>query len=238
MITVRNDKMIKRYRRIGTITMIVSLVVLVGSMIFTLRNQSSQLGFTISLVGLALGFILSQISFYLGNRFGRSPRPDELLSQALKGLGSQYRLYHYTTPVSHLLVGPAGVWILLPYHQRGKITYAHNRWHQKGGNWYLRIFAQDSIGRPEVDIAAETDRLKRFLFKHLKMDEATLPPIQTVLVFTNPKVQIEIAATETPPCETIYIKDLKETIRKAAKSKRGSQEKIVQIQDLFGGEGD
>lgn len=231
MNTIRNDKMIKRYGRIGQVTMILSLVILVGGMIFSLRSQN-QLGFTISLVALAIGFIMSQISFFLGNRFGRSPRPDEIISQALKGLDGKYCLYHYTTPVTHLLVGPAGVWLFLTYHQGGKITYSGGRWRQKGGNWYLKIFAQDNIGRPDLDLISEKDRLLKFMRKHL--DETVIPPIQAALVFTNPKAVIEISGDETPPAETLYTKDLKEMIRKAAKVKQLAPEKVRQIQELFG----
>ena len=139
---VSNNKLVRRNKRIGNFTTIGSLVVLGLGLYVSFTAQSSE-GFTWSMVCLILGFLMSQVGIYFGNRWGRSPRPDELISNALKGLDDKYILYHYITAVSHLLVGPAGVWILLPYQQQGVITYDENkkRLNQKGGNWYLKLFA-------------------------------------------------------------------------------------------------
>ena len=70
-----------------------------------------------------LGFLALADRHLFQQPLGTPPTPDELIDQALKGLDKKYTLYHYSIPVSHLLVGPAGVWILLPYYQRGTITY-------------------------------------------------------------------------------------------------------------------
>ncbi len=91
---------------------------------------------------------------YYGNRWGRSPRPDELIDKGLKGLGREYTIYHYVTAASHLLVGPAGVWTLMPYYQSGKIVYEKKRWKSRGGGFiqsYLRLFGQENMGRPEIE---------------------------------------------------------------------------------------
>ena len=161
---VRNDKTIKRNSRIAQFTMLGGLVVLAAGMFISFRYPEQ---FALSLGALMVGFLLSQVGIYFSNRWGRRPRPDELMDQALKGLDNKYTLYHYCTPVSHLLVGPSGVWILLPYYQRGKITYYNGRWRQKGGNAYLKIFAQESLGRPEMEMAGEMDSLKAYFKKIL-----------------------------------------------------------------------
>ena len=139
---------------------------------------------------------------YMGNRWGRSPRPDEKFDAGLKGLHSDFNIYHYTSPVSHLLVGPSGVWILLPYHQRGKAEYVKNRWKMSGGGFmqtYMRIFGQESIGRPEIDAENEVQVLKKFLAKN--MDEASIPEIKPILVFTSDEVEIE--AGDSPMIPTL-----------------------------------
>ena len=177
------------------------------------------------------GFLLSQVGIYFSNRWGRRPRPDELIDQALKGLDSKYSLYHFSTPVSHLLVGPAGVWILLPYYQRGKITFENGRWKQKGGNAYLKIFAQESLGRPEMEVTGEIDSLKAYFSKILP--EETMPEINAALVFTNPRAEIDIPEGEMPPAETIQIGKLKELVRKTSKSQGLSMEKVKVIQDAI-----
>ncbi|HAV76072.1 MAG TPA: hypothetical protein DCX53_01825, partial [Anaerolineae bacterium] len=60
---------------------------------------------------------------------------DEKLDAGLKGLQNEFVIYHYKAPASHLLIGPAGVWVLLPFHQRGQVTYKKNRWRNSGGGF-------------------------------------------------------------------------------------------------------
>lgn len=211
---IRNDKLIRRNARIGGIATVVGLALLLGGVIFTFSlKDSTQVGWSWLL--LIAGFIASQLGVYFGGRFGRSPRPDELLDRALKGLDERYSVFHYTTATSHLLVGPAGVWIFLPRHQGGKIAYAKGRWRQsKAGcvQAYLRFFAQEGIGRPDLDIQVEVQSLlKLFQKKHPGIEA---PPIQTALVFTNEKVELEV---DEAPVPSIPAKELKEFIRKKAK---------------------
>src|SRR3972149_1837136 len=104
---ITNERLVRRNARVGQITSLVGLLVLAGGMYISFTQP--QL-FGLSLAALLVGFALSQIGIYFGNRWSRRPRPDETLSQALKGLDDRYHLYHYETPASHLLVGPAGVW--------------------------------------------------------------------------------------------------------------------------------
>lgn len=226
---IRNDKLIKRNSRIAQITVISGLAVLAAGMFISFRYQEQV---TLSMGALLIGFLLSQIGIYFSNRWGRRPRPDELLDASLKGLDGKYTLYHYTAPVSHLLLGPAGMWLLLPYHQRGKITFSKGRWRQSGGNVYLKIFAQEGLGRPEIDVMNELQRLQGYLAKNLPGEE--LPDPKAALVFTNARTVIDIPDDVQAPAETVTLGKLKETIRKQGKSKGLSPEKLKLLQDHFG----
>jgi hypothetical protein len=224
----RNEKLIKRNSRIAQITMIGGLMVLAAGMFVSFKYPTQV---TLSMSALLLGFILSQVGIFYANRWGRHPRPDELLDQALKGMDKKFNLYHYTTPARHVLVGPAGLWILLPYYQRGTITYSKGRWLQKGGNLYLKIFAQEGIGRPDADANAEMSALQRYLEKRLS--EENIPPINVALVFTNARVTIDIPEDETPPAQAVLLKDLKEMIRKGGKAKGLTMEKVKLVEDAL-----
>lgn len=225
-----NERLIKRNARIGQITSITGLAVLAGGMILSFTRPEM---FTISLVALLVGFGLSQIGIYFGNRWGRSPRPDELLNEALKGLDGRYSIYHYTTPTSHLLVGPAGVWVLMPRHQAGTITYDENkkRWRQKGGNLYLKIFAQESLGRPELEIGTEINAVTSFLEE--RVGENKLPEVSAVLVMTNEKCVVD---ADNAPAPTLEDKKLKDFVRKTAKGKPISLDLVREIQASLGGD--
>ena len=177
---------------------------------------------------------MSQVGIYYCNRYGRSPRVDELLNQSLKGLNRDYALYHYLTPASHLLVGPAGIWILLPRSQGGTITYQNGRWRQKGGGvWSLfrRFFAQEGLGRPDLEINGEISAVERFLVNKLESDE--MPPIHAALIFTNQTTELMIDDAHIP---TLPSRKLKEFIRKSAKDQRLSTEKAEAIQQFLEGE--
>ena len=211
---IKNEKLIKRNGMIGNVTSIAALVVLGVGMYISLKRTDL---FVYALLALLLGFTLTQIGMYMGNRYGRSPRPDEKLDTGLKGLPGDYTMYHYTTPASHLLVGPAGLWILMPYHQRGKVTYKKNRWQMSGGGFlqsYMRVFGQENLGRPDIEIDNEVSKTQRFFAK--QMEESDIPEIRPLIVFTNDEVEIDAESAAIP---AMKLKQVKDFIRQRAKEK-------------------
>jgi hypothetical protein len=225
---VINESLVKRYARIGQISSIAGLAVLAGGMFVNFRYPE-LIGLTLG--ALLLGFILSQLGIFYANRWGRRPRPDELITAALKGLDGHYTLYHYTTPTAHLLVGPAGVWVLVPRTQGGLIVYEKGRFRQKGGGFvrmYMNLFAQEGIGRPELDVQTEVEAVRKYLAERLA--EENMPAIQPVLVFTNDRADLQL---DEAPILSLAHKKLKEHIRKTAKSKPLSMPKVKAIQDAL-----
>ena len=229
MKVVIDEKLIKRNAKIGQVLTIVSLATLGAGMFITFRNPE-LLG--VSVGALLVGFLLSQVGIHFTNRWGRSPRPDEQISLALKGLDKRYALYHYQTPASHVLVGPAGVWVLIPKHQRGTITYRKNRWKQSGGGIiqnYLKIFAQEGIGRPDLEIESDIEGVEKYLGKRLP-EGTEIPEIQAALIFSNPEADIQ---ADDAPVPTLPAKKLKDMIRKTAKGKSVSPEIVKLIQNTI-----
>jgi hypothetical protein len=228
MKSIKNEKLIKRNATIGNWTSLSALVVLgLGMYISFTRSEL----FVYSLIALVLGFTLTQVGMYMGSRFGRSPRPDEKLDAGFKGLQNEFVMYHYTTPVSHLLVGPAGLWIVMPYNQRGQIEFKKNRWRISGGGFlqsYMRIFGQEGIGRPDYEIENETRAIKKYLVKH--MDESEIPEINALMVFTNENVEVDAGDSPVP---ALKLKQVKEFIRQKAKEKKVPVETINQLKSVL-----
>jgi hypothetical protein len=225
---IKNEKLIKRNAKIGSGITLAALVVLGTGMYISFRRQEL---FVYSLIALLVGFTLTQIGMYMGNRFGRSPRPDEKLDSGLKGLQNEFVMYHYTTPVSHLLVGPAGVWVVRPYHQRGQVRFEKNRWRLSGGGFlqsYMRIFGQEGLGRPEVEIDGEINSLQKYLSK--KMDESEIPEINALMVFTDENVEID---GKDSPVPAMKLKQVKDFMRQRAKEKKFSAERLNQLKAAF-----
>jgi hypothetical protein len=210
---VTNEKLIKRNAKIGQYTSIAALVILGIGLYISFKMPDK---FAYSLGALLVGFFLSQFGIYFGNRWGRSPRPDEIITKNLKGLGREYTIYHYVTPASHLLVSPAGVWVIMAYYLAGTITYDKKRWRVKGGGFaqsYLRAFGQDNIGRPDLDTTNEIEAVKRYLVRILP-EGTQIPEIRAALLFVNPKAVLK---TEDAPIPALTPKDLKEFLKARAK---------------------
>ena len=211
---IKNEKLIKRNALIGQYTSFAALAVLGVGMYISFKRSDL---FVYSVAALLLGFTMTQVGMFFSNRWGRRPRPDEQLDAALKGLPGDTSLYHYVTPVPHLLVSPAGVWILQTYHQRGNVTYSKDRWRLAGGGFmqaYMSLFGQEGIGRPELDIANEVGSLKKYLAR--LMDENEIPEIQAALVFTSDQAEI---SAEGAPSPALKPKQLKDFFRQKAKER-------------------
>ncbi len=225
---IKNEKKIKRNATIGSWTSMSALVVLGVGMYVSLKRTDL---FVYALGALLVGFTLTQIGMYMGNRYGRSPRPDEKLDAALKGLPGDYTIYHYMTPASHLLVGPSGVWLLMPYHQRGQVPYKKKRWQMSGGGFlqsYMRIFGQESLGRPDVEIDSEINLLNRHFSKY--MADSQLPEIKPLIIFTNDETEINV---EDAPVPAIKLKQMKDFIRQKGKGNALSSMRLEEIKSTF-----
>ena len=229
MKVITNEKLIKRNGRLGQLATISGLVVLVGGMFVSFRYPTYSI---IAWVALLLGFGLSQIGLYFGNRWGRHPRPDEQIDTGLKGLNDQFSIYHFAGPVDHLLVGPSGLWVIIPYYQKGNIVFENGRWKQRGGGFmqkYLRIFAQESIGRPDLEAPAALESLTRFFKK--TVPDKSIPEARAVLVFTNDSASLDV---DDAPILSLPLKKLKESIRKTPKEYALSPLLIQEINELLG----
>jgi hypothetical protein len=167
---------------------------------------------------LLLGFLLSQVGTHFSSKWGRNPPPDEIIDKSLKGLGRDYSIYHFVTPVAHLLVGPAGIWTISPYYQTGSVIYDKKRWRARGGGFiqgYLRLFGQDSIGRPDLESDAEVESAKKYLGRVLPAG-TEVPNVRAALLFVNPKVELQV---NDAPLPAMTPKDLKEFLRDESKSR-------------------
>ncbi len=225
---IKNEKLIKRNAQIGSWTSLAALVVLGGGMYLSFTRPEL---FIYSLIALLLGFTLTQVGMYMGNKFGRSPRPDEKLDAGLKGLQNEFVMYHYTTPVSHLLVGPAGVWVVMPYHQRGQVEFQKESLAHEGRRFSARLYAHLRAGRlwdVRTSRSKRDQSLKKYLLKH--MDESEIPEINALMVFTNDDVEIN---AEGSPVPALKLKQLKDFVRQKAKEKKLPAETLNKLKTVL-----
>lgn len=227
---VRNDKLIKRNKTIGNVASIAGIAILVAGLVLSFNPNPTKT--LISFIALIVGFIVAQLSTYFVTRFAREPRYDEVIADNLSKLSNDYTFYVYSSPIAMLLVGPAGIWIPVPTAASGEISY-DKRWRQRGGSFMLKLFGQENIGRPAMDIESNEKEIRKYLGKD--MPEEQIPPIKGILVTMNPNTVIGDVADA--PDMIVEAEALRRTIRKYdRKVEDGStDETVAKINKILGG---
>lgn len=208
-----NEKLIKRNKIITQVSLYAAIALIVIGLFISFSNPD-QAKILLSYLVLLPAYILMQINVHMANKWGRNPRVDQIISNSLKGLDNRYSLFHYTTPVSHLLVGPAGIWIIKPYHQHGIITYDEKKkkYLQKGGgNFLTKLFAMDTLSDVERETQRQNSTLQKY-FEKIGLKDYPKPLIANV--FFHPEVKIQ---AKNAPETTIDIDKLKDLIRQTVK---------------------
>jgi len=223
----RNQTKIERNKKISQAVLFLSLAILLIGFVWSITNPDSM-QITLSYFLIAVAYILVQISLYMANKWGRSPRPDEIIENSLKGLNDQFTLYNYVTPVPHLLVGPAGIWIIKPYHHSGEITYNPDKkqFEQHGGpNFLAKWFAQESLPNIIEDSKSQLKKLDKYLQEQKITENIKL---SVVNVFFSDKADVKV---KNAPEITIHSNKLKDTIRQQAKSINIPADILVRIRE-------
>lgn len=220
-----NEAKLKKNKNISKYTTIAAFVILIGGAIAAFSPKYVMVSF----LALIVGFIVSQISISFTSKWGREPSNNNIFNVKLKGLSDNYSIYHYMDPVDHLLVGTGGTFILMPYFQGGEIGFDEKkgRWTQKKANFFMKLFGQESLGRPDVECDSALAGVRDyFISKEIDFPEDMIHPI---LVFINP--QAKILEGQNFKYDTIPLGKLKETIRNYAKDQRLTPEFIDEVTD-------
>ena len=185
-----NEKLIKRNKTITQISLY-SAIALIAIGLFMSFSNPDKAKVLLSYLVLLPAYVLMQINVFMSNKWGRNPRIDQIISNSLKGLDNRYSLYHYTTPISHLLVGPAGIWIIKPYHQHGIISYDEKKkkYIQKGGgNFLTKLFAMDTLSDIERETQRQISTFNKY-FEKIGLKEYPKPLIANVFFHPEAKIQ-------------------------------------------------
>ena len=220
-----NNNLIERNKKISQIMLYASLALLILGFIWTIRNPEPANTF-IGYVILVPAYLLVQMSIFMANRWGKSPRPDEIVLQSMKGLDDKYTLFNYTTGVPHLLVGPIGIWIINPYRQKGIISYNSEKklYVQKSGpNFITKYFAQEGL----PNITREVSSLKNDLNKYLVKNSIQID-IEPVVVNLFYSTEVTLHTNDAPEI-CIRNNKLKVLIRNQVKKTKFLEEKVEKL---------
>ena len=216
-----DDKKYKRMALLGRVSLFGSLAILMGGLLLTLFGQ--QIGllnpqnttlFMVVYIGiLLLGFAVSRLGFYFGNRYLSPTRPDAVLREGLKGLDRKYTLLIFQGPTNYMLVEPGGITVFVVRNQEGPVAYQGGKW-KRGENLFKFWFGRDEpLGDPSADLTTEMGKVNKALTE--KMPNLKVP-LRGAVVFSSPKVVLD---AEPSPIAVLRIEDVKDFIRGAGKLK-------------------
>jgi hypothetical protein len=209
--------MIRRNSTIGTVATVAGIALMVGAIALALTRQEL---FNLTLMVSFGGLILSQIGNTQRSRWGKHPRMDEMLDEALKGLDERYALFHYMLAANHALMTPSGVFALCTTAIEGEISFQDGRWWRerrarRGGS------RRQPLSEPGSQTAGVAQRLGRDLGRRLGRDD--LPEAEAILVFVHPNAQLDAGEA---PFQSVHIKKLKAHLRGLPKAKTLSAEDV------------
>ncbi|MDX1413443.1 MAG: nuclease-related domain-containing protein [Candidatus Promineifilaceae bacterium] len=202
MIILRDEKRIQRLKKIGQYVSFLGMgVLLVGLALIFWGNENAIL---YQLIALGVGWAISQIGIYLGHRYSRTPRPDEVLDDALKHVSRDGRLYHYLLPAPHVLLLPTGVIILHSKYQSGEITADGDSWKQKGAG-LRKYFGQEGLGNPTKEVERLVSAMANYIRKNApELEEVPMAPM---IVFTTKNIKnLDVKKSNIPAMHASKVK--------------------------------
>lgn len=219
---VSNTPLIERNARIGRIVTTGSLIIVIAPLAFSLPVLFSgardlppeQLFFLYG--ALLLGLVLSNVGGYFLNRWGI--KYFEQIAAALKGTDKRYRFYNYSLPVPNALLTPFGVTVLLLKNLEGRIYVTPKGWRMNVGILrFLRWFSSEQLGDPSKDLQTQMDQMNTFIQEHLGANFKA--PIDGLIVFTNPRANVEITNVELP---VVMLNQDADALKNALKRTKGA----------------
>ena len=194
MVILRDEEYMAKQKKRSQQASLVGFAFLLGGFVLVFVNIQNLIVF--QLVALLIGFTLSQYGLYLAHRFGRSPRPDEVLDDALKNVARDGRLYHYVLPTPHVLLTKAGPIVFVLKYQTGNIMAEGDNWRQTGIG-FRRFFGQEGLGNPTKDADKAVSALAGYINQHApELDEVLIAPM---IVFTSKNIKnLDVADSNIP----------------------------------------
>lgn len=197
MRVVTNVKLARRMRQIAQYLMFITFgVPLIGLFLLNTQPADVLLAVVFPALILLVALIITVISVRLANLWVRVPRPETIIPESLKGIGKQSVMYsYYHFPARHVLIVPQGVFALHIMYQDGKFTVHNDRWtrQQSGIARFLTLLRFDSLGEPIKEANAAAEHVKKLL-----QPIAGHIDVQPLIVFIDPRVEVEVGETSIP----------------------------------------
>jgi len=203
---IRNERYIRVRSFIGKNAILAGLLTLMTGLIISFAKPEWV---TLVLMSMTLGLMLSVVGGFFADRYVGPLAHHDALPRVLKGLDDRYTLLQYVLPAAHVLLEPCGCTVLVVKPHGGQVTYQDDgRWkHRQRGKIFRQFAGQEVVGAPDFEAERQVHKLERWLAKQLPDVEV---PVRAAIVFVNPDVTLDAAASPVP---AFYGKKVKAWLR-------------------------
>jgi hypothetical protein len=215
---VTNRRHVQLRARLGRLMTLGGFGALLGGLIYSFAGLGTQdqQAILVSYLALIVGYLLISIGKNYWLRYSVRPRPDEALALNLKTLDIRHILFNYVAalPVDHLLLTSSGLVVIETRPFIGNIVVRGDRWSRRRGLFgWLQFLSEGALGNPSRDALRGVEEMRGHLAGRLGEEVAEKIPIQGLVVFTHPRVALEI---EAPNVAVTHARDLREAVRRVA----------------------
>lgn len=226
-----NESRIQRNHNTGRFLVFSGLALLAGGFIYSLRHQDAV---SLVLMVAILGTLTSQFGIAMLNRWGKSPREDQQIDAALKGLNDDWALLHYAGPTNHTLFGPAGCLALVPRDERGTVTLEDGEWiNDSPPSGLLRRGGRSRLRGLERGAQGAVSNLQALLDSHFEEAKDEGYQAAPVLLFMSDEVDLKVDS-EDAPLPAVHYKKVKDWLRRHPKGKSPDPAAVAALAEHLG----
>jgi hypothetical protein len=213
---VTNQRLIRSRALLGRWCTILGFAALIGGFAYSTFGIGSgdPTRIFLSYACLVAGYVLITVGKGPWLRFAVHPRPDEALAINLKTLDSRNLLFNYISalPVDHLLFTPGGLIVIETRPFIGEIAVNGERWRRRRGvfGWF-QLISEGALGNPTRDARGGVERMRTWLSQRLGVEAAEGVPIEPMIVFTHPRVNLTI---QEPTITVVHARDSRNEVRR------------------------
>jgi hypothetical protein len=225
MHVVVNEKLVSTRVRIASAAHLAALAVFAVGLFISWSNPEPTVEQMVgAYAAIIIGLILYNVGQIFLRRFGPRNRQEGLLSRTLKGLDRRYTLLAFpsTKLPDYILVGPAGIQIIVTRGHDGAVTCRADVWSRDPGAGLKRfsgLFGGTPFGNPSQDVEKGIAKVRARL-AGAGIEPGKQPPIDGIIVFTNPAAKLRIDGSSYP---VTSLKGLRNNIRGG----KGPRERVL-----------
>jgi hypothetical protein len=221
---IANQQLVKNRVRLGLGFHIGALAVFAIGLALSMQMDARELPFA-SWGAILFGLVLYTLGQTQLRRWGPRHRQEEQIGKAIRALDDRYKLYAFlaSSLPDYILVSPAGVQVLIVRQDGGQISCLRDQWNKGSGSRIMALFGP-TFGNPSADAARQLQKLRALLAEHGMQDV----PTSSLIVFTNPKVQLRVEG-----CTATITRDskLEDVLRRMAGKGRNVALPVARIRE-------